>query len=107
MLEVTPPAEALIVVVPAATAVTNPSGVIVAVPGADDAQVIARFARGSPKASVTAAVSCSVSPATRVETPATIGFSGGERIVTALTGSGVRTAYTLKCDTGAVTVFAE
>jgi hypothetical protein len=92
ILEVTPPAVALTVVEPGLIAVTRPLDVIVAIEAFDVAQVMARLLRGWPCASANAAVSCSVSPTTRVETPPTIVFPGGARISTDATGSGVRIA---------------
>src|SRR5690348_8942769 len=67
------------------------------------AQVIARFESGALSASMGVAVSCCESPTTSDETPLASGLSGGPAIVTPATALGSRTAYTLKCDTGAVT----
>jgi hypothetical protein len=106
MLEVTPPAKAVTFVDPALIAVTSPLAVTEAIVASEVAHVIARFESIPPCESVSVAVNCSESPTTRVETPFTIGFSGGPRIVTAATGRGVRIAYTLKCEISALTIFA-
>jgi hypothetical protein len=86
MLEVTPPADARTIAVPGLIAVTNPPAVTEAIAMSEVAQVMARFNSVPPCESVGVAVSCTVSPTTRG------GLPGGERIVTAATGSGVRIA---------------
>jgi hypothetical protein len=106
MLEVTPPAEALILAEPGLTAATNPLDVTDTIPASELAHVIARFERMCPSESVSVAVNCSVSPTTRDTAFSRMGFSGGPRIATAATGAGVRIAYVLKWDTSAVTTFA-
>src|ERR1700730_6912970 len=99
MLEVTPPADALTIAEPALSPATNPPAVMEATVASEVVQITTRFERIPPCESVSVAVSCSESPTTRVVTPSTIDLPGGARIVTAATGSGVRIAYTLKCDT--------
>jgi hypothetical protein len=106
ILDVTPPALALMVTVPTLRVVIRPVGEMLATVGSVVDHATFLSVSVLPAASVRIVDSCSDSPTTRDTAFAEIGLSGGPRISTADTGTGNNTAYVLKCDTCALTIFA-